>query len=182
MLHRLLDSLLFHQTRFGQRRESNPVMRAQMSHEEEKVLLAHLARARPLLTDYSDPARQLALEAKRVAEASPVAELQETPCESADGRVGHQGFAGREERRENALIGVAEEKKRRVVVVRPNCDGEGRGGGNHRGETIQLESVLLTGGEERGRGGRRSLLERNRVECVVPIGIERGRVLRMRAW
>ncbi len=88
-----------------------------------------------------------------------MAELQETPRESADGRVGHQGFAGREERRENALVGVAEEKKRRVVVVRPNCDGEGRGG-----------------------GGRRSLLERNRVECVFPIGIERGRVLRMRAW
>lgn len=39
-------------------------MRAQMSHEEEKVLLAHLARARPLLTDHSDPVRQLALEAK----------------------------------------------------------------------------------------------------------------------
>ena len=64
MLHRLLDSLLFHQTRFGQRGESNPVMRAQMSHKEEKVLLAHLARARPLLTDHSDPVRQLALEAK----------------------------------------------------------------------------------------------------------------------
>ena len=34
-----------------------------------------------------------------------------------------------------------------MVVVRPNCDGEGRGGGNHRGETIQLESVLLTVGK-----------------------------------
>lgn len=154
MFHRLLDRFLFHNTRFGQRGESDPVVRAQMNHKQKKILLAHLSRSHSLLIDHSDPVLQIAVESKREAEARPVAVLQETPRESAITRASNQWLADDEKRREDELVGVAKEKERRMVIVRPNCDGKGRRGGNHRGKAVQLGSILGTGGEERGRGGK----------------------------
>ena len=181
MSHCLLDRLFLHDARLGQRGESNPVMRAKMKHEQKKVLLAHFSRTHSLLIDHGDPIVQIALETKRVAEARPAVVLQETPRESTDICVGDQGFAVSEKRRVSELVGVAKEEERRVIMLRSNCEGKRRRGRNHRGETVQLESILATGGEERGRGGKRSMHERHRVERVLTTGEERGRMLRVNA-